>query len=116
MERIEPERWGRDHQSVLLYLETRCVDYGGQVRTEQLRCNPTRHAYGGGVRWSDKYTTRLREGVAAVGHDDWDCIDDLVAAGLVIWGGTGANPVFRLTDDGWREAGRLRRARAEARS
>lgn len=43
-----------------------------------------------------------------LGHDDWDCIEDLVAAGLVEWHGTGAQPVFRLTPEGERVAGLLR--------
>lgn len=108
-------RFGKDHFSLILYIETRCVDHSGIVDKRHLRCNPKNHAlfsHEGG--WDDKYSTRLAEGVEpVVGHDDWDCIDDLERAGLLIWLGTGVNPGFQLTDKGWKLAHKLRRERAE---
>lgn len=47
------------------------------------------------------------------GHDDWDCVEDFMAEGLVIWEGTGMNPILRLTDKGWALAHKLRRQRAD---
>lgn len=113
--RIPLEQFGRDHDSTLLYIETRCVDYRGKVNFDNLSCNSARHPYSNHERqWDDKYTTRLAEGFTApAGHDDWDCIDDFVSEGLLEWRGTGANPIFVLTDAGWERVGKLRRARAE---
>lgn len=108
-------KFGRDHRSLLLYIETRVVDNLGRLQKQHLRCNPRRHvqfAHEGG--WNDEHSTRWATGVEPIkGHDDWDCIDDLVDAGLVIWDGTGTSPVFKLTDLGWMWAHRLRRERAE---
>jgi hypothetical protein len=112
---IDVEKLGRDHRSTLLYVETRCVDYSGKVEIKQLRCNPLRHplfAHEGG--WDDDYSTRQAKGVEhVVGHDDWDCIDDMETMGLIEWNGTGPQPVFKLTDAGWTFAHVLRRQRAE---
>jgi hypothetical protein len=78
------DRWTRDHWSCLLYLETRIVDYAGQVNREQMN------------------------------QSDWDAIDDFVSTGLLVWGGTGLFPVFSFNDAGWRVAAMLRRCRALA--
>ena len=111
-------RFGRDHKSLLLYIETRCVDNDGKLEKAHLRCNPDRHpafAHSGG--WDDKNSTRWDAKVErVVGHDDWDCIDDLVAAGLLEWLGTGTHPKFKLTETGWIVAHGLRRERAERHS
>lgn len=111
------ESFGKDHKSTLLYIETRCVDHGGLVDKRHLRCNPTRHpqfAHDGG--WSDEHSTRWAKGVEPImGHDDWDCIDNMVDAGLIEWNGTGVHPRFALTEFGWQAAHLLRRQRAEQR-
>lgn len=124
-ERIPIDRWGRDHWTTLLYIETRCVDYKGTVRNENLRCFPT----GANLhRMTDaqqriwckgdekKYGTRLADDSVAENHDDWDCIEDMVAAGVLLWEGTGAYPAFVLTDIGWQIAHALRRWRAEGKT
>lgn len=119
---IPPEQWGRDHRSLLLYLETICVDHSGVVGFENgrgfshMRCDATRHPYRGGDPYRGEHQpgpTRLADGTKLQDHDDWDCLDDLEAAGLVENVGTGANPVVKLTAAGWTEAHRLRRTRAE---
>ena len=75
----------KDHWSCLLYLETRIVDHGGTI--ERMRMNDA----------------------------DWVAVDHFVDRdGLVVWGGTGLNPVFSLTDRGWAVAHALRRLRAES--
>jgi hypothetical protein len=116
--RIPPEEFGRDHHSTLLYIETRCVDSDGAPKREQMRCHPDRHPHYQTrmqvlMGWKDEYQTRLANGAREPNHDDWDCLEDLEAAGLLISVGTGFNPQYKLTDAGWAEAGRLRRARAE---
>lgn len=119
MRRIPPEEWGRDHNTTLLYLETRLVDGDGRPKFPQMRCNPSRHPHYQGdiarfVGWDDhEYSSRLANGDREMGHDDWDCLDDMEASGLVVSVGTGANPCYRLTDAGWLAVGKLRRERAD---
>lgn len=72
------ERFGKDHWSTFAYVETRIVDYGGWLDTRHLRgCNGD----------ASDYPTRLRgtfgEITLLTGHDDTDCLTDLVAAGLI---------------------------------
>ena len=111
---VPVERFGRDHKSTLLYIETRCVDHGGKVIDENLRCDPKRHPGHGHLgRWDPKYGTRLVDDTVLSAHDDWDCIDDLVAAGLIERHGSTINPVFRVTEAGFAMVSALRRERAE---
>lgn len=114
---IPPEEWGEDHLTTLLYVETRCVDNRGIPKNEHMRCNPARHpaqAHSGTPRHGGKFEgSRLLYGASEPDHDDWDCVDDMEAAGLLTNDGTGVNPLYRLTDAGWKEAHRLRRERAE---
>lgn len=94
---VDPEHWGKDHYATLAYIETRCVDRDGSLMGDQMRTNPRRHrefvgetAMRVGVNWGG-YTTRLvdsapdelQESVDQLGHDDWDCVDDLIRTRLV---------------------------------
>jgi hypothetical protein len=85
---IPPKHFGKDHWSLLAYVGHRTEESGdgvGKLALERLRCNEQTHPLLVGPidgRWKDTYTTRLRDGESA-GHDDWDCLDDLEAAGLV---------------------------------
>lgn len=104
--------WGKDHWSTLAYLETRCVDHGGTVRKQHLRCNPHgRHSQFAHLKigLGHSHTTRLREDKELASHDDWDCIEDMIREGLVLWEGSGLNPIFKLTDRGIRIAHALRK-------
>lgn len=95
--------WGKDHWSTLAYIETRIVDYGGRPDKLHLRVDSKRHpAFGHSHRPpQDKdYPTRIRGGREISPHDDIDCIEDMVAAVVLKWEGTGFNPVFILTDFG----------------
>jgi len=104
---IPIEKWGRDHWTTLLYIEHCCVDSGGEPNFDKLRCDTDRHPfYAGryarhvGTAGLKKYPTRLKGGEEREDHDDWDCIEDMVHAGVVLWVGTGAFPVFELTEYG----------------
>ena len=117
---IKPEQWGRDHWSLLVYLETVAVDHRGVVGWNngegfiRLSCNPYTHPLLAGPRLSSGPglpRTRLATSEVVEGYDDWDCFDDLVAAGFIENTGTGVNPVIKLTDSGWAKAHALRRAR-----
>lgn len=88
-ERIPMARWGKDHWSTFAYVETRIVDHGGKISHDHMRCDADRHplmhqakrmpSLGGGDR---KYPTRLKDGEQP-DHDDYDCLDDAITAGLL---------------------------------
>lgn len=83
------ERWGRDHWSTLLYVEARAVDHSGQLRVANMRTlidtHPDLIEINGRTHGHEapKYPTRLRDDGEIEGHDDWDCIDDMIAADVV---------------------------------
>lgn len=94
---IARERWGRDHTTTFLYLETCVVDRTGRIEWAKMRSDGA--AYG----------SRLADDTELKGHNDYDCIHDFAIAGLV----TDVRGRYALTDAGWEYAGKLRRARAE---
>jgi hypothetical protein len=105
---VEIRDFGRDHWSLFGYIETVCVDHEGVPELWRLRCNAQTHPALVGAHTGGRfYPTRTRT-QEIPGHDDWDCADDLEAAGLILVGGTGINPIFRMTDLGLRLAGELR--------
>ena len=90
-ERVPMDRWGSDHWSTLAYLECRIVDHRGKLHHDHMRCHGERHPamllakrrtniFGNGD--GRAYPTRLKDGELA-SHDDYDCLDDMIAAGLV---------------------------------
>jgi hypothetical protein len=110
---IPIENWGRDHWSTFAYIETRIVDHKDVPQLEHMRCNNQIHGqlgHRGGC--SSRYPTKLREG-EATDHDDWSCLDDAEAAGLLENIGTDLNRVYKLTDKGFSVAGQLRRYKAD---
>ena len=108
--------WAKDHWSTFAYIETRCVDHKGIPAREHMRCDIELHPGLGHHRMglppsgvtTERYPTRLRDGVLLHDHDDWSCVDDMEAAGLLKWEGTGIHPIFVLTEKGKTVAGRLR--------
>src|SRR5277367_6377126 len=106
--------FGRDHWSTLAYIECINVDGTGCPVLERMRCNPTRHPglaaakRGPQAFWETSWSSHTKRGVMLTGHDDFDCVNDLEKAGLIVVHGTGINPVYRLTSDGWRTVGELR--------
>lgn len=130
--RIPPEDWGKDHASLLAYVETVVVDRNGKLAAERLGCNPDRHPHYWGSRRAmrmpmklnpehglrvkpstpEKYGVADTDGTITLGdHDDFDGLDDLEAAGLLIWT-TGALTAM-LTDAGCAVAGKLRTHKAK---
>ena len=100
---IPEELWGRDHHSTLMYVETRAVDYSGRLDDRHMRSGPDTVT---------KYPTRLKDGSTIAGHDDYDCLRDAEALGLLVL----QDRHVKLTDAGWAYVGGLRRAKAEAQS
>lgn len=83
---------------------------------ERMRCDPNLHpaqenmANRASCRSDGRrsYPTRLVDGEEVEGHDDWSCLDDAVAEGLLLAVGTGLQPAYVLTDTGRRVAAKLR--------
>jgi hypothetical protein len=110
---VSIDLFGKDHWSALAYAECRIVDNKGIPTLSHMRCDPRRHpglvhrlpfdAIG-----SKEYPTILAGGALLFSHDDWDCIDDLEAAGLMQIKGTGIHPVWKLTQQGLEIAAKLR--------
>lgn len=86
--RVPMNLWGRDHWSTLAYIETRCVDHRGEIRPANMRTNTGRHplfgARGLGPGDGSKYPTRCNDGSELSDHDDWDCLNDMRLAGLIV--------------------------------
>ncbi len=116
---IPAEEWGKDHHSLLLYIETRLVDHGGALNEQNLR---------GHMEGWRKYPTLLVEGHKQYGHNDYDCLADLIAEGYVEADNPSGRVTFRgrggqvtklgykvnaLTEKGYDLAHRLRREKAE---
>lgn len=92
---VNVDEFGKDHYSLLMYVEGRTVDHHGVLEHDHLRCSSKRHplllnagslAYRlGGMNDAANYPTILRrvDGEKRVreNHDDYDCLDDLVRAG-----------------------------------
>jgi hypothetical protein len=96
-------RWGKDHWSALLYVEDAWVNHQGSLDADHMRTDRARHqalflsgyrarvgfnAPGGGAFATRLKPERRREdgtwGVQELaGHDDWDCLDDMIRAGVV---------------------------------
>ena len=118
--RVPMSQWGKDHFSTLGYIECRIVDNKGTIDPRHLRCNKSAngHRQANRVFGADmenrEYPTRLRGGTHLYGHDDWSCIDDIVAERLLEWNGTGLHPVFALTERGHTVCAALRKHKAQS--
>lgn len=117
---VSIDRWGRDHKSTLLYVESRCVDEGGTVDFRQMRCHWSRHPHyrtgGHADRDGAGYGTRLGDDTTLEHHDDWDCVHDFVWHGFVVLQGDNLQPRFKMTEAGLAVAAELRAERARAAS
>ncbi len=105
--------WGKDHWSTLAYVETVMVEHQGRFQVgwdprlrqrsdrfstfwrdlpQPLRSRSDSSEASGpirGVAMTENHGTRLNDGRMLARHDDWDCIEDMVAAGLLIDEATG---------------------------
>ena len=105
---IEPSRWGMDHWSTFCYLGHAFHKSGGEPDRNKMRCKPGSPRMGYFIAMLSeshdttvcKYPTRLNDGTAIPFHDDYDCADDVIAAGLLTNTGTGMHPSYTLTPAG----------------
>ena len=109
---VTPDLFGRDHHSTLLYIESCCVDQGGRVNREHMRCDRERHPLRAHLEGKCS-STRLADGKLLAQHDDWDCVEDMIACGWMVETGSTMEPRFMLTGDGWGAAQLLRREKAQ---
>lgn len=113
------ENWGRDHWSTLLYLDHVVQNVDGVPDRRKMRCDPDLHpglAHAHSTLFPKRYPTKLKAGKVLHGHDDWDCVEDLEAAGLLEWQGTGINPVIVMTTVGHKVVAEAREHRVEHKS
>lgn len=115
---VPPEQWGKDHWSTFAYIAHWCVQYGekgfavsGRRHRRQMRVDSEIHPFLAHLPGHCPPTI-LRAGTRER-HDDYSCADDMEAAGLIRWEGTGANPVFYMTDLGLEVAAALNAHKTE---
>jgi hypothetical protein len=106
---IPISQFGRDHWNTFAYLETRIVDHRGVIKLEHMRVDPVLHPH-----FAHEYSrmfspapTRLASGEVS-SHDDWSCLDDAEAEGLIQNVGSGMNRRYVFTDKGRQIATALR--------
>lgn len=98
---IPIEQWGKDHWSLLAYVETCCVDDKGRLNGDYMRINYSRHPvhppkgrFVGDENWNEEHGTRLKgywkkdgktkdQSKKLTQHDDMDCLEDLEADGCI---------------------------------
>lgn len=81
---IAPERWGRDHWSTLLYVDTRIVDHHGLLSALRQDSHLGPKGRDPHMRMDHKYPTRLMNPEMELrGHTDYDCLADAIAAGYL---------------------------------
>lgn len=128
MSAVPVEKFGKDHWSTFAYIETCCVDNKGQLDKSKMRTNIQKHPLlagfsNGHIQWTPSHNTRLKgffqfegkydpeqaikNGFMVDDHDDWDCLDDLEAAGFVESISL-ANGVVKMTELGMKVASLLR--------
>lgn len=118
-EHVPMSKWGKDHWSVIAYIETRIVDYKGVPDADHMRTDHDIHPQHVGNRKSlspisltKKYPTRLSDGSTVDDHDDWTCLEDAEREGLLESHGTGIHPWYKLTKMGHEVLAALRKHKA----
>ena len=107
--------FGRDHWSTFAYIDTLIVElqgfqigFDGRMRQgrrnfrvmKEMCSHPKRvNSASMGIVMDLKYGTRLRDGSTVEGHDDWDCVQDLVEAGLLV-GECEPSEILKLSENG----------------
>lgn len=96
---IQLTQFGKDHWSLLAYIQTLCVDSQsgiGRINSNRMRTNKHKRPHIGNscmIAWNEAWGTRLQgyfecdkvtqPTFQLKDHDDWDCLNDLVENKLV---------------------------------
>lgn len=96
---IQQTQFGKDHWSLLAYIQTLCVDSQsgiGRINANRMRTNKNKRPHIGNsciTPWKESWGTRLQgyfecdketqQTLQLKEHDDWDCLEDLEQNGLV---------------------------------
>jgi len=114
---IPPEQFGQAHWSLLAFVHASIVNIGrDKIRWDRLAANPRKerplaNALSRVMPYDpDRDGTKRKDGSVAPGHDDWDSLDELRAAGFL----HGPLEGIQLTERGWAAMGALQRYRAES--
>jgi hypothetical protein len=119
LERVGTKTWGRDHYSLLLYLESCAVDKKGVVDDKRLRINADKRGFGNGLgtgysTWKPTYGTQYQgSAIPDPNHDDLDVLEDLEDIDWVKNLGTEVNPFVSITDAGRKVVSLVRDFRAK---
>lgn len=87
MANVPMKKWGKDHWSLLAYIDSCCINNNGKLNSLRMRAD------------GEKYPTRTKDGELR-GHNDYHCLKDLESEGFVQNIGTLANPIVRMSDKG----------------
>lgn len=105
------ENWGKDHWSLLAYLETCAVDHKGVVNLSRIRINEAKRGFTNGTncKWQESWGTRMKGGVIPDGkHDDIDVLEELEAAGFVDNIATNLHPCITMKPKGLKVVNKIR--------
>jgi len=129
---VQVKDFGKDHWSLLAYVETTVVDNQkapgvGGIDPNKLRCNANTHSELMGhlqrrmPTWEPKYGTRLRgfwnkdkttnPTRQISDHDDWDCLENLETCGFIEILSL-VNGFIRLTPEGMSVCQQIREHKA----
>jgi hypothetical protein len=119
---VPPELWGQDHWSTLAYIETKLVEGPYPVQFDA-RMRQNRRNYRvlerpnkgllSGVPMSPEHGSRLADGTYLPWHDDWCCVQDMLAAGLFAPGYFEVGFPLKLSTRGYAATAALRKHKAE---
>lgn len=119
MEIIKIKQFGKDHWSLLAYVEYRAINRAGVLSIEHLRTkNPALQQNRTATNlWKPEYGSKLygyfnedgrvNEKLRILDHDDHNCLDDLEESKLIKSFGSGLHPAYKLTKEGARVCGLL---------
>lgn len=130
---IPLHKWGKDHWSLLAYVESVSVECGGfEVGYDaRMRHNANNFAFMNmknpepkrqnrptmqGPVMDERYATRLNDGtIAPDAHDDWMCVVDMASAGLFTVSSEDVQPgaILSLSDKGFSLCSSLRKHKAQ---
>jgi hypothetical protein len=82
---IDKTKFGPTHYTLFGHIKYVVENHDGLLAAAKFRCNELRHPEMRSTQlpWSPECGTVLEDGSVLEDHDDWDCLDDLVTAGLV---------------------------------